>query len=105
MTPAVVAAVKIYNEDNKDVPKDGQPGLEAPAVGDPISHTQLIDISKYLKEHPEKARNGEDVEATIHLSELLKGCAIYIPPPPPKLEKVHSQPFRELSINSRLTSY
>jgi hypothetical protein len=89
MTSAVVAAVKIYTKHSDYAPRDGEPSLDTPAVGNPISHGQLIDISKYLKANPEKVE-GDGLAGFGHLSELLKGCAIYIPPPPPKQEKVRS---------------
>jgi hypothetical protein len=90
MTPAVVAAIKIYTKSREDsILQEGEPSLQDPVVGNPISHEQLIDISKWLKERSDEARD-DGVEVSIHLSALLKGCAIYVPPPPPKAEKVCS---------------
>jgi hypothetical protein len=90
MTPAVAAAVKIYTEDGKYEQRPEEPSLDAPAPGNPISHGQLIDISKYLKANAEKARtwNSENEDVPIYLNELMRGCMIYAPPPKPKAEPV-----------------
>jgi hypothetical protein len=54
-----------------------EPSLSEPALGKPISHGQIIDISKKLKE----------LELSpYHLDILLRGSKIYVPPPPPKPE-------------------
>lgn len=87
MTPAVVAAVAIYVKSEDYKARDGEPSLEAASVGNPISHGQLIDISRYLKRNPEKVPD-KDAEVPIHLNELLRGCAMYVAPPVPKPEKV-----------------
>jgi hypothetical protein len=95
MTPVVAAAVKIYTEAKEYVPRPDETPLEAPEPGSPISHGQLVDISKYLKANPEKARarisEGKDVP--IYLSELLRGCSIYTPPPKTKAEPVRLAAF------------
>ncbi|KHJ32204.1 putative vacuolar h+-atpase assembly protein [Erysiphe necator] len=49
-----------------------------PKVGDPISHKQLIDLSKLMK-----SQNHE----SYRLELLLQGSKIYVPPPSPKPEK------------------
>jgi hypothetical protein len=56
-----------------------EPPLSHPKVGDPISHGQVIDISRDLK-----ARRIQ----SSSLETLLKGSKVYIPPPPPKAEPV-----------------
>ncbi|KAF2445598.1 hypothetical protein P171DRAFT_454157 [Karstenula rhodostoma CBS 690.94] len=85
---------------------DGPPLAEA-KLGNPISHGQLIDLSKLLKKHA--ARLSSDTESvkrsedTPHLGEeegeekpeeptpitlnaLLRNSTVYIAPPPPKKE-------------------
>ncbi|KAG9250999.1 endoplasmic reticulum-based factor for assembly of V-ATPase-domain-containing protein [Emericellopsis atlantica] len=52
------------------------PSLEKPAVGSPISHSQILDIYNALK----KNSNGPSLES------LLVGAKVYVPPPPPKPE-------------------
>ena len=90
MTPAIVAAVEIYLEDNQSEQKPEEPKLDTPKIGNPISHGQLVDISKYLKLNPEKAKGKrvDEKQVPTHLSELLRGCSIYTPPPKPKPEPV-----------------
>ncbi|KIW05623.1 uncharacterized protein PV09_03494 [Verruconis gallopava] len=86
MTPTIVAAVQAFNSCPWRKEEDGEPSLEHPSVGNPISHRQLIHISKCLKSTPEKTVAAERC-VPVHLSELLKGCSVYIPPAPPKPEK------------------
>jgi hypothetical protein len=66
MTPAIVEAVNKYNTRHLSR-RDEETSLDSPKEGNPISHAQLIDISKMLR------GKNED----IHLDQLLKGCAIY----------------------------
>lgn len=95
MTAAVVAVVELYLENNPVESNQKEPSLEAPQMGNPISHGQLVDISKYLKSNPEKVE-GREIEGRqlpTHLGELLKGCSIYRPPPKPKPEPVRQSIF------------
>jgi hypothetical protein len=90
MTATVVAIVEVYLENNQIESKPEEPNLDAPKIGHPISHGQLVDISKYLRSKPEKVegKKVDDRRVPTHLSELLKGCSIYSPPPKPKPEPV-----------------
>ncbi|TVY22943.1 hypothetical protein LHYA1_G008438 [Lachnellula hyalina] len=54
-----------------------EPSLENPKVGNPISHGQVIDLSRQLK-----AQGLSPCSLEI----LLKGVRVYIPPPPAKKE-------------------
>ena len=56
-----------------------EPSLKLPQVGNPISHAQIIELSKRLQ-----ARNS----SSASLDALLRGARVYIPPPPPKPEPV-----------------
>jgi hypothetical protein len=56
-----------------------EPPLSNPKVGNPISHGQVIDITRGLKAHRIHPRN---------LDSLLRGSKVYVPPPPPKAEPV-----------------
>lgn len=58
---------------------DGEPNLDTPAVGDPISHGQIIDLWKSLR---------SDGHRDYTLENLLRGARVYVPPPPPKAEPV-----------------
>ncbi|KAJ0165591.1 hypothetical protein CTA2_10690 [Colletotrichum tanaceti] len=54
-----------------------EPSLEKPTVGNPITHRQILDLSKKLR--------SEGVDG-FSLEGLLRGATVYIPPPPPKPE-------------------
>lgn len=54
-----------------------EPLLQDPKVGNPISHLQILDLSRKLK-----SLNA----IPYHLDYLLRGSYVYIPPPPPKPE-------------------
>lgn len=56
-----------------------EPSLEDPEVGKPISHGQIVDLWKKLKETEDSAYS---------LEQLLRGAHVYVPPPPPKPEPV-----------------
>jgi hypothetical protein len=90
MTPAIAAAVKIYRKDAEHEQRAEEPSLDTPQPGNPISHAQLVDISRYLKANPEKARasGSDDKDIPIYLNELMRGCIIFTPPPKPKAEPV-----------------
>ncbi|EPE32530.1 hypothetical protein GLAREA_07664 [Glarea lozoyensis ATCC 20868] len=54
-----------------------EPSLANPSVGNPISHSQVLDLSRQMRD------TGSDFG---RLEELLRGSKVYIPPPPPKRE-------------------
>jgi len=56
---------------------DHEPSLEDPALGKPVSHSQIVDVWKAL--------NGIG-HNDCTLEELLKGSKVYLPPPAPKSE-------------------
>jgi hypothetical protein len=60
-----------------------EPSLSDPKVGNPISHGQVIDISKQMR--------SEALQPS-RLEELLRGSRVYIPPPKPKPEPVSGIP-------------
>jgi hypothetical protein len=60
-----------------------------PSTGAPISHEQLISLSKAFT----RRKNG------YTLNDLLKGARVYIPPPPPKPEPVTPLPFSSVNID------
>lgn len=80
------AQVSLAEKDGEGRPK--QPTLESPRIGNPISHGQVVDISKQMKE------GGME---PCRLEILLKGSRIYVPPPPPKPEPVSSIPPSSVS--------
>ncbi|KAI9760798.1 MAG: hypothetical protein M4579_001428 [Chaenotheca gracillima] len=84
MTLGLVEAVKEYQhrhlEQNEDQHFATDPSLDAPAVDQPISHGQVIHISKSLRDH-EDGRRGR-----YHLDELLRGASVYLEPRKPRSE-------------------
>lgn len=81
MTPLIVEALgnRAANASGNTRATDGKPSLDCPAAGNPISHSQIVELWKDLNQ----------TEATGHsLESLLKGTSVYFPPPPPKPEPV-----------------
>jgi hypothetical protein len=95
MTPALVQAIEKLQGNSGALSAEGgpaasdaveegrttEPVLLAPEIGKPISHGQIIDISKQMK---------AQALSSYHLDTLLRGSRIYVPPPPPKKEPVSS---------------
>ncbi|KAL2163531.1 hypothetical protein VTH06DRAFT_5589 [Thermothelomyces fergusii] len=92
MTPRIVAGLQALSEATAEtlVQNDLEPSLREPAVGNPVSHTQIVNLWKALKE----TGHGE-----YTLETLLKGAKIYVPPPPPKPEP--SKEYKELMARLR----
>jgi hypothetical protein len=67
-----------------------EPSLSEPSIGKPISHGQVIDIYKELK-------NKGD--SSYHLDTLLRGSRVYISPAPPKPEPVGLPPPTKLGLH------
>ncbi|KAF2232811.1 hypothetical protein EV356DRAFT_525005 [Viridothelium virens] len=82
---AIQACIKLGLEDVIRSKSPQEPSLEAPEVGNPISHGQLIDIARHLKKHYQES-DEETANVSYHLDELLRGAKLYVPPPPPKKE-------------------
>jgi hypothetical protein len=70
---------------SQELPTD-EPSLLGPAIGNPISHSQIVDLSYQLK-----ATNI----TPYHLDILMRGARVYIPPPPQKPEPVSPMRFIE----------
>ncbi|CAK7269033.1 hypothetical protein SEPCBS119000_003362 [Sporothrix epigloea] len=85
MTPAMVEGLKRLPVDaiSTITAEDGQPDLTAPDIAKPISHAQVIQLSKALKLLSGASGAGD---GPTTLEELLVGASVYRPPPPPKPE-------------------
>lgn len=85
MTPSIVEGLHTLNraahgrQATTRPQGDDEPSLGDPAIGNPVSHSQVVDMWKDLKD----ARHGE-----YTLEMLLKGANVYVPPPAPKPEPV-----------------
>lgn len=92
MTPGIVRAVtrveQIAPANFAKLQRANEPTLRQPKPGNPVSHSQLIELSKLLKTHAASlsrstgAQDEEPIPLTLNL--LLAHATIYIPPPPPK---------------------
>lgn len=81
MTPLTVEALgdRVANARVNTRTTEAKPSLDCPAVGNPISHGQIVDLWKDLNQPG----------ATGHsLENLLKGTSLYFPPPPTRPEPV-----------------
>lgn len=90
ITPTILEAIQRRNGIATPVDRpvvDGEPTLEDPAAGKPISHGQVVDLWKDL-------RGQEQDKAKFSLEHLLRGSAVYIPAPPPKPATVSLSSFR-----------
>ncbi|PKK48144.1 hypothetical protein CI102_7356 [Trichoderma harzianum] len=100
MTPSIVDALKLLGEQRKvDEPGDdgsqNQPETDSstePAVGNPISHSEIISLYK-------KLGASETSPPRYSLEQLLQGSRVYIPPPPPKPEP--SEEYKALMARLR----
>ncbi|KAL7938561.1 endoplasmic reticulum-based factor for assembly of V-ATPase domain-containing protein [Trichoderma chlorosporum] len=90
MTPSIVDALNLLDEQRKaDEPSDdatqNQAETEAakaspePAVGNPISHDDIISLYKKLDA-------SQPSSPKYSLEQLLRGSRVHVPPPPPKPE-------------------
>jgi hypothetical protein len=103
VTPSIADALKQVNEQHKpdgehkpdtqyeadepsnDADQDQSNDAAAssstePAVGNPISHSDLLSLYKKL--------NASESEPKYSLEQLLRGSQVYVPPSPPKPEPV-----------------
>ncbi|KAI1249401.1 hypothetical protein MGN70_009014 [Eutypa lata] len=82
MTASIVEAIETLDEETVNSESEtilnDEPSLQNPIIGNPISHSQIIDIWKKLKK--QENNNGSSLEG------LLTGAMVYIPPLPPKPE-------------------
>lgn len=94
MTSAMVAAIRRYEEvagaELKKLLLHGEPLLEKPDVGNPISHEQVLGIAKALREHAAELDDSVHMgdQSSYRLNDLLRGSKVYVPPPKPKPEPV-----------------
>lgn len=107
MTPKMVTAIEEYlqmvksgeekdksSDDNDDHVLGNEPSLENPAVGNPITHGQVIDIFTTIRRHRPNSKTDLQNERKsysyqdIQLEQLLRGSKIYVPPPKSKSESV-----------------
>jgi hypothetical protein len=98
MTPAIVRALKELQDLNQlpdVIGNASEPPLDEPAVGHPISHGQIIAVSKKLTQVTGVSyQHGSEIAMSSHLDDLLRGSRVYIERPKPKAEPVATPSFR-----------
>lgn len=105
MTERVVHALhqaeKLVKDDLNQLQQENGPPLTSPAIGNPITHAQLIALSKLLRNHSHELpqTTDDDSPALYTLEALLKGCTFYTPPPPPKKEPVRHPTMHQLYVH------
>ncbi|KAG9202269.1 hypothetical protein G6514_004477 [Epicoccum nigrum] len=102
MTPGIVRALlrveDALPEECSRLQTPSEPALANPKPGNPISHSQLIDLSRLVKQLPEASsdkptgddaadNSSENVATPKTLNALLLNTTIYVPPPPPKKQQ------------------
>lgn len=73
----------------EESPQNGEPSLREPAVGNPISHGQIVDLWRRLNKGHQSSHG---------LEQLLRGSRVYCPPSPPKPEPVRIPCQTELML-------
>ncbi|XWW95785.1 hypothetical protein V2A60_003752 [Cordyceps javanica] len=73
MTQSVVDCLATIDVHTTIPSESSDPSLITPAIGNPISHSQILQLSKSQK--------------TFRLEELLRGSQVYVAPPAPKPAK------------------
>ncbi|KAL9030464.1 MAG: hypothetical protein Q9196_001408 [Gyalolechia fulgens] len=93
-----------HDIDKSDLDLDNLgPTLSNPSVGHPIAHTQVIALSKALKEIHGSV---DEAEISYHLEDLLRGAKVYAEPSKSKAEPVSLRPsLKTLSNQSQTTEY
>lgn len=93
MTPALVAAIEACHKLSPDLlsseAQATDPSLEDPGKGRPISHGQIIAISRSLRKHGHNSGQAlVTAGISYHLDDLLRGSRVYIEPSKPKPDPV-----------------
>ena len=85
ITPRLLDAINAAYDNgyNGTATGDIDVSLDKSKVGDPITHSQIIAISKFLRSH-----DGLPPSVSPHLDNLLRGSRVYLEPPKPKAEPV-----------------
>ena len=102
MTSGIVRALSQVEdalpEEHSKLQTPSEPALADPKPGNPVSHSQLIGLSRLVKQLPEAPNNkptgddavdnaSENVATPTTLNALLRNTTIYVPPPPPKKQQ------------------
>ena len=97
ITPKISHALDLLRSYDKALDLSSDPCLDDPAIGGPISHLQVIAISKSVQQCCQfPGHKDEDRSTPLRLDDLLRGSKIHVEPPKPKNEPV-AVPFISMS--------
>ena len=100
----MVAALHYFSSHSDAIrSQTDEPPLDKPAVGNPISHGQVLDLFERLQVVQRTEKASIDCP-NCHLDELLRGSMVYIEPPKPKPEKVSYRFIIILGIAAELST-
>ncbi len=103
MTTAMVEAIEYLEISGQEFDDSGDCLLHTAAVGNPISHEQIINIARRLRKIKDGKASAElDRFPLCHLDDLLRGSKIYVQPTKAKATKVSLPDVR--IINAILTT-
>ncbi|KAJ4366510.1 hypothetical protein N0V95_000176 [Ascochyta clinopodiicola] len=89
MTPGIVRALaraeQVSPEKHSNLQTPSDPTLASPQPGNPISHRQLLALSKLSAQLPTNTDRHDEPPTT--LDALLRNTSLYTPPPPPKKQQ------------------
>ena len=95
ITPVILRALEelqIREQIPEALGEASERSLDKPATGNPITHGQIIAISKALKEirksNTDVTNDDPETIVSYHLDDLLRGSKVYVEPPKPKAEPV-----------------
>ncbi|KAL4942453.1 endoplasmic reticulum-based factor for assembly of V-ATPase-domain-containing protein [Aspergillus oleicola] len=94
ITPPILSAIEAIPPTGRKDLNLNLPDTESLALGNPITHEQIIQLSRYFRGKSSSSCGSQnadgDKNANVHvdrsLNALLRGTKLYIPPPPPKPE-------------------
>lgn len=103
MTPAMVKALQAYNANppslTEDLTLSSEPSLDNVTECDPISHSQILGITRHLREQAALGQELDfesEVRPSYHLDDLLRGARVFIPPARPEAEPVEHRDFEHM---------
>lgn len=90
ITKTTLAALQYCKEADISLPEapNGGPSLEEPELHHPITHSQVIALSKALRDHYSSTYQHGAPSVGYDLDSLLRGSTIYVDPPKPKPKPV-----------------
>ncbi|KAL4926838.1 TMEM199/VMA12 family protein [Aspergillus undulatus] len=85
ITPPILSAIEAIPPHSRE--ELNLPDVKSQPLGNPISHDQIIRVSRYFRDTrspSSSCKKANDTGFDRSLDALLRGTKLYIPPPPPK---------------------